>query len=124
MGKNKFGRVEGPDWIRGAEFNINPQKVIRKPKNYKRGFHPSGVPKVPLSCAAPRFSTGCTSIQSCSQSAIEFSQQQMKDFECLAMKLTKELTTMKDILEERLIPQACPASSLKYNVDRVSYYAN
>jgi hypothetical protein len=46
----------------------------------------------------------------------------MKDFECLAMKLTKELKTMKDILEERLIPQACPASSLKYNVDRVSYY--
>lgn len=125
FGKNKFGRVEGPDWIRGAECNINPQKMTRKPKNYKRGFHPSGVPKVPyLSCAAPRFSTGCTSIQSCSQSAIEFSQQQMKDFECLATKLTKELKTMKDIVEERLIPQACPASSLKYNVDKARMAIN
>ena len=121
--KNKIGRVEGPDLIRGAEHGINPQQITRKRKNDKRGTPPKIVHKVPnLSGAVPRFSTGCTSIQSCSQSAIEFSQQQMNDFECLAVKLTKELKSMKEILEERLLPEACPASSFKYNVDRVSYY--
>ncbi|XP_030950455.1 uncharacterized protein LOC115974306 isoform X2 [Quercus lobata] len=117
--KNKIGRVEGPDLIRGAELGINPQQITRKRKNDKRGTPPKIVHKVPnLSGAVPRFSTGCTSIQSCSQSAIEFSQQQMNDFECLAVKLTKELKSMKEILEERLLPEACPASSFKYNVDR------
>lgn len=123
FGNNKFSGVEGPNQIREDEFCIKPRQTIRKQRSSKRGFPPKAVHKASyLSYAVPRFSTGCTSIQSCTQSAIEFSQQQMKDFECLAMKLTTELQSMKDILEERLLPEACPASSLKYKADRVSDY--
>lgn len=119
FGKIKFDRVEGHD-LGGAEFSVSPPQITRKKRNVKRGLPPKGVHKVPyLSCAVPpRFSTGCTSIERCTQSAIEFSQQQMKDFEFLATKLTKELRSMKDILEERLLPEDCPASSLKYDMDR------
>ncbi|KAF5468456.1 hypothetical protein F2P56_012606 [Juglans regia] len=125
IGKNNFSSVEGPNQIREDEFSIKPRQIIRKQRSSKRGFPPKAVHKAPyLSYTVPRFSTGCTSIQSCTQSAIEFSQQQMKDFECLAMKLTKELQSMKDILEERLLPEDCPALSLKYKVDRARMAIN
>ncbi|KAG6674930.1 hypothetical protein I3842_15G072600 [Carya illinoinensis] len=125
LGKNKFSSFEGSNQIREDEFSIKPRQIIRKQRSSKKGFPPKAVHKAPyLSYTVPRFSTGCTSIQSCTQSAIEFSQQQMKDFECLAMKLTKELQSMKDTLEERLLPEDCPASSLKFKVDRARMAIN
>ena len=40
-------------------------------------------------------------------------------FECLATKLTNELQTVKEIAEERLLPEAYPATPLKYNANEL-----
>ncbi|EEF52551.1 uncharacterized protein LOC8288906 [Ricinus communis] len=116
--ENKNGRSEGANQIKKAEVSISPKKVVKKPKIDSNGFHQNG--KVPCpSRAVQRFSSGCTSIQTCSESAILFSQQQMRDIESVTTKLAKELQSMRDIVEEKLQSEVYPATSLKYNAEEM-----
>ncbi|CAN6722185.1 unnamed protein product [Malus baccata var. baccata] len=117
--ESTIGGVQGPDQIRRAKFSIKAQNN-RNPKNENINSHPNGIPKPSnVSAAPPRFTTGCTSIRTCSESAIAFSQRQMQDIESLATKLTNELQTMKEIAEERLLPEAYHATPLKYSANEV-----
>ncbi|KAF8406410.1 hypothetical protein HHK36_008497 [Tetracentron sinense] len=104
--------------LKGAQVTVGPKWIIKKPNNINNGsmqFVPRGILKGPqVSCAIPRAGSDCTSIKSCSRKAIAFSQRQMHDIECLAMKLTKELKSMKDIVEETLHLEALPSTSSKY----------
>ncbi|PIN06979.1 hypothetical protein CDL12_20467 [Handroanthus impetiginosus] len=88
-------------------------------------------PIVKVNVEGPRFSrslpnpgTGCMSIQSCSESAIAFSQRQMQDMESLAMKLMNELKSMKDIVEQKLLFEAYRNVSLKNDADEVKSVIN
>lgn len=120
MKETKIYKAERPVKITGIRFCENQKQKIVKSKNEKRRDQPEGVPKdTNLSHPVPRFSTGCNSIEICSESAIAFSQRQMQDIECLATKLTNELKTMKEIAEDRLYSQASPATSLKFKANEV-----
>ncbi|GAB4852009.1 hypothetical protein Ancab_016203 [Ancistrocladus abbreviatus] len=86
-----------PECTNEAEMTSNTGKAIRKGTDEKC-LRSKCSPKVPqLTHVLPRLNSGCSSIQSCSQSAISFSQQQMHDIERLATKLTKQLHSMKEI---------------------------
>ncbi|XP_031252008.1 uncharacterized protein LOC116109913 isoform X2 [Pistacia vera] len=118
---NNVIRAEGCNKTTIAGVTINTKQVLRKPKYDKKVSHPKGILKGPhLSNAVSGFSTGCTSRQRLSQSAIAFSQRQMQDIESLATKLTSELSYMKDIVKEMLYSEACPGTSLKHNMDEVA----
>ncbi|XP_015884620.3 uncharacterized protein LOC107420233 [Ziziphus jujuba] len=116
----KIHNTKVPEQVRRIRFSIKPKHIVMKPKNEKGHSRSKGIPKVPhFSQAVPPIGTECNSIQSCSQSAIAFSERQMHDIECLATKLTDELKTMKEIVEERLWSEAYPGTSLKYNANEV-----
>ncbi|KAI4316804.1 hypothetical protein L6164_024747 [Bauhinia variegata] len=115
------GTAEGANEISRAICTNNPNKIGMKPKTFKRGSPPKGILKTPHpSRLAPRLSTGCASVQSCSESAIAFSKQQMHGFECLAMKLTKELKSMRDIMNDMLRSEFCLNTSLRYKVNEAT----
>lgn len=121
--KIKITATERSGQIARVRFSANHKQNPVKPKNEKRLAQTEGDHKDPhVSNAAPRFSTGCTSVETCSQSAIAFSQRQMQDIECLATKLTNELKTMKEIAEDRFLYESCPATSLKYKANEVCLY--
>ncbi|CAH1442816.1 unnamed protein product [Lactuca virosa] len=105
---------------------ISPKTMLKKPKSYKKGSPPekSLLPKGcldgPRLCRSlPRLSTGCTTVEGCSESAIAFSQRQMHDIESLASKLMSELNSMKVIVEEKLLFEAYRSPSLKNEADEV-----
>ncbi|CAJ1949353.1 unnamed protein product [Sphenostylis stenocarpa] len=109
------GTAEGCDDITGARFTDIPNKISIISRT-KRVSHPKGISKIPHSSRqATRL--GCSSVQSCSKSAIAFTQQQMHDAECLAMKLTKELKSMKDIVDDMLRSEFCLNTSLRHKVN-------
>ncbi|PSR99718.1 Titin like [Actinidia chinensis var. chinensis] len=96
---------------------ISPKQITKKLRNDRKGSPPKCFRRV--SRSLPQVSAGATSIQSCSERAIAFSQRQMQDIESLATKLMQELKFMKDIVEEKLHPEESPTTLLKYNVDEV-----
>ena len=96
---------------------ISPNQITKKLKNDRKGSPPKCFRRV--SRSLPQVSDGATSIESCSERAIAFSQRQMQDIESLATKLMQELKFMKDIVEEKLHPEASPTALLKYEVDEV-----
>lgn len=105
---------------------ISPKHMLKKPKNFKKGsppkrcLPPKGCLDGPRLCRSlPRLSSGCTSIQGCSESAIAFSQRQMHDIESLASKLMSELNSMKVIVEEKMLYEAYRSTSLKNEADEV-----
>ena len=108
--------AEGLNDIMRPGFTDNPNKVSITPKTFKRGSHPKGIFK---SASRPANRLGCNSVQSCSKSAIAFSKQQMHDVECLTMKLTRELKSMKDIVDDMLRSEFCLNTSLRYKVNEV-----
>lgn len=119
-------KVEGPGQVTRTKAIIWPKKILKKPKHKKtssppkKGSPPKGCPEGPhLSRSLPHLSTGCTSIENCSESAIAFSQRQMHDIESLAMKLITELKSMKDIVEEKLLYEAYRSTSLRNDADEV-----
>ncbi|KAI5565974.1 hypothetical protein BDE02_14G155500 [Populus trichocarpa] len=117
---NKIGRLGRANQNQRVDLTISPERITRKPKNDKNGFHHKGILKVPQpSGTVPRFGTGCSSVQSCSESAISFSQKQMRDIESIATKLTKELNSMKDVVQESWHSKVYPATPLKYSADEV-----
>ncbi|KAK7350075.1 hypothetical protein VNO77_08166 [Canavalia gladiata] len=111
----KNGKAEGLDDTMKAQFTDNPNKVSVIPRTFKRVSHHKGISKIHSSRPATRL--GCNSVQSCSKSAIAFTQQQMHDVECLAMKLTKELKSMKDIVDDMLRSEFCLNTSLRHKVN-------
>lgn len=119
---NKIGRIGRASQNQRVDLSISPDRITRKPKNDKNDFHHKGILKVPHPPrTVPSFGTGCNSVQSCSESAISFSQKQMRDFESIATKLTKELNSMKDVVQESWHAKVYPATSLKYSADEVCY---
>ncbi|KAG6750239.1 hypothetical protein POTOM_047333 [Populus tomentosa] len=117
---NKIGRLGRANQNQRVDLTISPERITRKPKNDKNVFHHKGILKVPHpSGNVPRFGTGCSSVQSCSESAISFSQKQMRDIESIATKLTKELNSMKDVVQESWHSKVYPATPLKYSADEV-----
>lgn len=87
--------------------DICQEQNIRKSK--KRSFHSANTTKVPQA-----------TVQNCSESAIAFTQRQMQDIECLALKLTNQLKSMKAIVEDRLHVEGNKATSFKFNTDEVT----
>ncbi|KAL3514625.1 hypothetical protein ACH5RR_027342 [Cinchona calisaya] len=110
---------KGPVAVSRTKFILSPSQIQRKAK-YERTSPPKGNLEGPcLSRSLPRVTTGCTSVQDCSESAIAFSQRQMHDIESLAMKLMSELKSMKDIVEDKLLFEAYRNVSLKNDADEV-----
>ncbi|XP_020212897.1 uncharacterized protein LOC109797308 [Cajanus cajan] len=104
------------DDVTGARFTDIPNKISVIPRTSKRVSHPKGISKIPhTSRQASRI--GCSTVQSCSKSAIAFTQQQMHDVESLAMKLTRELNSMKDIVDDMLRSEFCLNTSLRHKVN-------
>ncbi|QHO53901.1 uncharacterized protein DS421_2g52040 [Arachis hypogaea] len=111
---NKSDADEGLNGNMRSGFTDSPDKIIITPKTSKRGSQPKGIFKSP---PRPANRIGFNSVQSCSKSAIAFSQQQMHDVECLTMKLTKELKSMKEIVDDMLRSEFCLNTSLRYKVN-------
>ncbi|XP_010254898.1 PREDICTED: uncharacterized protein LOC104595734 isoform X2 [Nelumbo nucifera] len=112
--KNKASLVGSG--LEGAEVTAVPVRIVKKQKNDINGCSAS-IPKGILK--APHADSVCTSVHACAQDAIQFSQRQMHDIESLAILLTKELNSMKNIVEERLQCEVFSSSYSKYTVDEV-----
>ncbi|KAA0065247.1 uncharacterized protein E6C27_scaffold82G005880 [Cucumis melo var. makuwa] len=104
--KYAVGAAEECDQTKQVHSDIYQEKNIRKSK--KRSFHSSSTTKVPQA-----------TVQNCSESAITFTQRQMQDIECLALKLTSQLKSMKAIVEDRLHVEGNKSTSFKFNADEV-----
>ncbi|XP_065848113.1 uncharacterized protein [Euphorbia lathyris] len=116
--ENKNGRLEGGNQIKKAEVITSPKKAVRKPKIDSNGFHRHDNIKAPqVSRGVQR--VGCNSARSCPESAILFTQQQLRDFESMTAKLTKGLQFMKDIAEETLQYKVHPDASLRYKENEI-----
>lgn len=109
---------EGLDDVTGAQFTDIPKKITVIPRSSKRVSPRKGISKIPHS-SRQASRPGCNTVQSCSESAIAFTQQQMHDVECLAMKLTKELKSMKDIVDDMLRSEFCLNTPLRHKVNEV-----
>ncbi|OVA04529.1 hypothetical protein BVC80_1715g47 [Macleaya cordata] len=114
--------------LEGAKVTISPDRVLKKRKIVKNGSSqlvPKGILKAPnVSFLIPRDGTECASIHTCAQKAVAFSQRQMHDIEGLAMKLMRQLKSMKEIVEETLLAEtlltdSCSSTHLKCTVDKV-----
>ncbi|KAI3922321.1 hypothetical protein MKX01_006010 [Papaver californicum] len=114
--------------IIGPKVKINPDGVLAKRKMMKNGsaqLVPKGILKAPnVSLMVPRHGTECASIQTCADKAVSFTQRQMHDIEVLAMKLMKELKSMKETVEQSLLTEtlqtdSCSSTQLKYTVDKM-----
>ncbi|RAL47331.1 hypothetical protein DM860_013296 [Cuscuta australis] len=105
---------------------IRREQITRKLKRIcRKGFPHKANSDGPLfSRSLPQLSTGSTSIDSCSNSAVAFSQRQMHDFEFLAMKLLDELKSMQGVVEENLLFKAYRSSCCKNDVDKVKTRIN
>ncbi|XP_038886717.1 uncharacterized protein LOC120076846 [Benincasa hispida] len=104
--KYKVGTAEECDQMKPVYSDIYQEQNIRKSK--KRSSHSASTTKVPQA-----------TVQNCSESAIAFTQRQMQDIECLALKLTNQLKSMKAIVEDRLHVEGNKATSFKFNTDEV-----
>ncbi|KAL5072993.1 hypothetical protein RYX36_011977 [Vicia faba] len=113
---DKKGDAEGLNDITRTEVTNNPKKTGVTPKTSKSGISLKAVPKIRNS-SRPATHLGCSTLQNCSKSAISFSKQQMHDAESLAMRLTKELKSMKDIVDDMLRSEFCLNTSLRYKVN-------
>ncbi|KAI3464975.1 hypothetical protein Pfo_021638 [Paulownia fortunei] len=108
-----------PRQVSQRKVIISPRHIIKKSQIAKGNLE---GPR--FSRALPNLSTGCTSIQGCSESAVVFSQRQMHHMESLAMKLMNELKSMKDIVEQKLLFEAYRNVSLKNDADEVKSAIN
>ncbi|KAL1539558.1 hypothetical protein AAHA92_24024 [Salvia divinorum] len=105
---------------------VSQRKFVICPRNVcKRSLIAKGNLEGPrFSRTLPNLSTGCTSVQDCSESAVAFSQRQMHDMESVALKLMNELKSMKDIVEQKLLFEAYRNASLKNDADEVKSAIN
>lgn len=121
-GSDKHGK--GSVAVHKTKFIISPSQIRRKLKHLKTSPPKGNLEGPRVSRSLPTVNTGCTSVQGCSESAIAFSRRQMQDIESLAMKLMSELTSMKDIVEEKLLFEAYRNVSLKNDADEVCTLQN
>ncbi|XP_004507196.1 uncharacterized protein [Cicer arietinum] len=113
---DKNGDAVGLKDITRTGVTNKPNKVRVTSKTSRNGSNLKSVSKTSNSSrSATRL--GCSTLQNCSKSAIAFSKQQMHDAECLTMKLTKELKSMKDIMDDMLRSEFCLNTSLRYKVN-------
>ncbi|XP_042046720.1 uncharacterized protein LOC121792724 isoform X1 [Salvia splendens] len=103
-----------PGQVSQRKFVISPRRISKRSQIVKGNLE---GPR--FSRALPNLSTGCTSVQGCSESAVAFSQRQMQDMESVALKLMNELKFMKDIVEQKLLFEAYRNASLKNDADEV-----
>ncbi|XP_057458954.1 uncharacterized protein LOC130749592 [Lotus japonicus] len=112
----KNGAAKGPNDIMGAGFTDNPNKISARAKTFQGVSHSKGTSRIPHS-SRPATRRDCSSEQSFPNNAITFTKRQMQDTECIALKLTKELKSMKDILDDMLRSQFCLNTSLRHKVN-------
>ncbi|VVB05930.1 unnamed protein product [Arabis nemorensis] len=117
-------KAEGLDNIDRVEVIPNSKQAIQKANNntqqtqYHRAtrkFHRRDT----RAAKRPPFSTGCTSIQGCSQKAIAFTQGQVRDFQFVATRLTKELKSMRQITKRCLLAESNTSNMPDSNLDEV-----
>ncbi|TYI21069.1 hypothetical protein ES332_A06G011900v1 [Gossypium tomentosum] len=111
-------KAQGLDQFGRDGATVKPKPFMRRAKQDKKGSPPKGILKVHPSRTAPHVSSPCTTLQRCSQSAIAFTQRQMRDIESLATKLTTELKSMKDIVLGQLQPELDTTAATE-NADEV-----
>lgn len=120
LAENKISRPEKVSPIKKCETAAGSTRISQKARTENNVVLNKGILKDPnIPRSVPRFSTGCMSLESCSESAILFSQQQMRDVQSVANKLSRELKSLKDIVEETLRPNVNPAAPLKYSTEEV-----
>ncbi|EOA23551.1 hypothetical protein CARUB_v10016745mg [Capsella rubella] len=117
-------KAQGLDNIDRVEIIPSTKQAIQKAKNNTRqAKYQRATNKFPRrdtqATKAQPFSTGCNSIQVCSQKAIAFSQGQMRDFQCVAARLTKELKSMRKITKRCLQAESNTANMSDRNLDEV-----
>lgn len=95
-----------------------PRRIIRKSSIAKGNLE---GPR--YSRTLPSVSSAFSSVQGCSEGAIAFSQRQIQDMETLAEKLMKELKSMKEIVEQKLLFEAYRNASLKNDADEVCIHS-
>ncbi|XP_057793960.1 uncharacterized protein LOC131010448 [Salvia miltiorrhiza] len=108
-----------PGQVSQQKFVISPRCISKRSKIAKGNLE---GPR--FSRTLPNLSTGCTSVQGCSESAVAFSQRQMHDMESVALKLMNELKSMKDFVEQKLLFEAYRNASLKNDADEVKSAIN
>ncbi|XP_010504597.1 PREDICTED: uncharacterized protein LOC104781581 [Camelina sativa] len=117
-------KAQGLDNIDRVEIIPSSKQAIQKANNTTRQTkYQKTTQKFPRRVAqaakAQPFSTGCTSIQGCSQKAIDFSQGQMRDFQCVAARLTKELKSMRKVTKRCLLGESNTSNISDCNLDEV-----
>ncbi|KAJ8772762.1 hypothetical protein K2173_027939 [Erythroxylum novogranatense] len=118
--EDKIGKLEEANQNKRDEVSMHPKQATKKLKSTANDFHQKSILKAPYpSRPQAQLNTGYSSVQSISDSAISFSQQQLRDIVSTAAKLTTELKSMKDIVEEALHHRTIPAISSKYTADEV-----
>ncbi|XP_024638279.1 uncharacterized protein [Medicago truncatula] len=113
---DKNGDAERPSVVSRTAVTNNPNKNRVIPKTSRSGSNLQGASKIRNSSRSATH-LGCSTLQNCSKSAIAFSKQQMHDAESLTMKLTKELNSMKEIMDDMLRSEFCLNTSLRYKVN-------
>ncbi|CAF2112301.1 hypothetical protein Bca52824_077467 [Brassica carinata] len=117
-------KAHGLDSIDRVEVVPNPKQAIRKANNntrqpqYQRATNKFSRRDTQAAKTQP-FSTGRTSLQGCTQKAIAFSQGQMRDFQYITAKLTKELKSMRQITKRCLLAESNPSIMPECNLDEV-----
>ncbi|VYS60629.1 unnamed protein product [Arabidopsis thaliana] len=117
-------KAQGLDNIDRVEIIPSSKQAIQKATNntrqmkYQRATHKFPRRNTQAAKAQP-FSTGGTSIQGCSQKAIAFSQGQMRDFQNVAARLTKELKSMRQITKRCLQAESNTSNMSDCNLDEV-----
>lgn len=117
-------KAHGLDSIDRVEVVPNPKQAIRKANNntrqtqYQRATNKFSR-RVTQAAKQQPFSTGRTSLQGCTQKAIAFSQGQIRDFQYVAAKLTKELKSMRQITKRCLLAESNPSNMPECNLDEV-----
>ncbi|XP_047329298.1 uncharacterized protein LOC124932676 [Impatiens glandulifera] len=105
---------------KGNKITISSKQIYKKHCKDWKGSQPNSNQKISQNFHSPSgLSTGPTSMQSWSESAVKFSQRQMQDMDCLAKKLMQELKSMKDIVEGSLNSEATHATASQMNTDEV-----
>ncbi|EFH52642.1 hypothetical protein ARALYDRAFT_324194 [Arabidopsis lyrata subsp. lyrata] len=113
-------KAQGLDTIDRVEIIPGSKQAIQKASNKTRQRATHKFPRRGTQAAkAQPFSTGCASIQGCSQKAIAFSQGQLCDFQCVAARLTKELKSMRQITKRCLQAESNTSNISDCNLDEV-----
>ncbi|KAK9129921.1 hypothetical protein Sjap_010408 [Stephania japonica] len=104
------------------EVTLSPTKVAKKSKNHRNGppqSVPKGILKASRSFLVPHEGGDSPFIHSSAHKAIAFSQRQMHDIDCLAMKLLNELKFMKEIVEETWFSNEHSSMPSRYTSDEL-----